>query len=194
MSGKATLILSGMLVLQAVALAALLLGTPLHWQAPDVQLPAPDTLVPVTLQHSRPQNGGFTEQVERPLFVAGRRSVAAESVQSVDEATKDLKMLGLFGPADGTGGAIISMGGAVSRVAIGAKVGLLTLVRIDGLDAVLWDGAAERVVRLRPLPRPGASSVTAAGAQPLGAGLPKPALQQMMGVSVPQDDDRDGVQ
>lgn len=193
MSSKATAILSGILVVQGLVLAAMVFTRPIHWQAPEVQLPAPDSLAVVTLQHVRPPDGGFTEQVERPLFVAGRRPITAEAVQDVDESTKDLQLLGLFGP-DGGGGAIVSLAGNVRRVAIGARLGALTLTRIDRLDAVFWDGAAERVLRLKPLPRAGALAATATATSPANARLQKRPLQQAVGAPLPPANGEDGAQ
>lgn len=162
---KVSVVLFGVLVLQGAVLGAVVFGSPRHWQPPEVQLPAQESLVPVSLQSVTLSDSGFAEQVERPIFVAGRRPVTAEQVPNADEATKDMLMLGLFGPDHGAGGAIVSLSGSIRRVAIGAKVGALTLRRIEGLNAVFWDGAAEKVLRLQPIPRP-AGVPTAAGGSP----------------------------
>lgn len=193
MSSKATAILSGILVVQGLVLAAMVFGRPIHWQAPEVQLPAPDSLAAMTLQHAMPPDDGFIDQVERPLFVAGRRPITAEAVQAVDESTKDLQLLGLFGP-DGGGGAIVSLAGNVRRVAIGAKVGALTLSRVDGLEAVFWDGATERIVRLKPLPRPSVLPAPTAGAPSPDSNLERRRLQQMSGIPMLPVDDGDVAQ
>lgn len=178
---KAGIVFVGLFALQIAVFAAMVLGGPRHWLAPEVQPPSTELLAPVRLPPLMQSDEGYPEQVERPLFVAGRRPVVVETVAKPESDIKDMQMLGLFGPDDGTGGVIVSMSGTIRRVAVGAKVGALTLVRIEGLNAIFWDGAAERSMRLRPMPRPGAvpASTASSNAPAVEAAISRDAPMPM---------------
>ena len=153
-------LLALVLVLQGVGVAALFDLRPMHWDAPAPQAPNPDSYKPVELAVARASRRAYTEQVERPLFVAGRRpvvetaAVAAPPEPEIDlDFLEEVQLLGVYGAGGDEGGIILRQEGEVKRIAVGARLESLTLARVDGMNAVFWDGRNEHVLRLTPRPR-----------------------------------------
>jgi len=88
----------------------------------------------------------FRETLERPLFLASRRpgpkkDAAGEAQEAVE--LRDVKLLGTYG-AGGKGGIIISRGGKVERVPVGASIGQWKVAGGEGRGAALERANGER--------------------------------------------------
>ena len=157
MKRPVTLLLVGVLVAQLAAIAALLALRPTRWEAPPPSLPNPDSLQTLALASPLPERARYAVQVQRPLFVPGRRPVVEAA--SIVEETADsdvlekVQLLGVYGASGEEGGVILRYDGELKRVAVGKRLDALTLARVDGMNAVFWDGKKEHVLRLAPIPR-----------------------------------------
>ena len=145
------------LLLQVAAISGLLILRPTHWASPPPEAPALDAFAPFVLEREQSADA-YPVQTERPLFVPGRRPVAqavipAASVTADTDFLKDVQLLGVYGTSGEEGGVILRYEGELKRVAVGKRLELLTLARIDGMNAVFWDGKKEHVLRLAPIPR-----------------------------------------
>ena len=157
MKRPVTLLLIGILVAQLVAIAALLVLRPMKWEAPPPSLPNPDSLQTLDLASPLPDQARYVVQVQRPLFVPGRRP-AVDAAPVVEEAAdsdvlENVQLLGVYGATGEEGGVILRYEGELKRIAVGKRLDALTLARVDGMNAVFWDGKKEHVLRLAPIPR-----------------------------------------
>jgi Tfp pilus assembly protein PilP len=88
----------------------------------------------------------FRETLERPLFLASRRpgpkkDAASEAQEAVD--LRDLKLLGTYG-SGAKGGIIVSRGGKVERLPVGASIGQWKVAGGEGRGAALERANGER--------------------------------------------------
>lgn len=140
----------------SVVLAALLAlvwhGAERRWNPPEPLAPGVESMVPFRYTPIVPDPDHYREQVARPLFVPGRRPVEG-AAPIREEAPLEMILVGLFGAEGEHRGAIVSTDDGVKRVAVGQRIGTLTLQGINGMTAVFSDGARARVLTLKPLPR-----------------------------------------
>ena len=143
---------------QIIGVVASIVLQPSEWTAPEPELPAPDSLQAWELGREGLGNEIYVAQVERPLFSLSRRpvierAVTPEPVGSKANVLEDVQLLGVYGTSGEEGGVILRYEGELKRIAVGKRLDALTLARIDGMNAVFWDGKKEHVLRLAPIPR-----------------------------------------
>ena len=165
MSISPGVLLGSVLALQAGAMVFLWSTNPTTWTAPQPQAPAPDVILPVQVRPPQFETTAYSAQVERPLFVPGRRPLAAEAAPAPSDDAKDVQVLGIFGVDGAEGGVIVRLANEVKRVGIGQKLGGMTLLRLDGMEAVFLDGGREQRLKIKALPREAAPAQTQAVGQ-----------------------------
>lgn len=161
----------------SVVLAALLAlvwhGAERRWSPPEPLAPGAESMVPLQYTQIVPDPDHYREQVARPLFVPGRRPVAG-AAPIREEPPLEMILVGLFGAEGEHRGAIVSTDDGVKRVAVGQRIGTLTLQGIDGMTAVFSDGARARVLTLKPLPRTQPAEVSQRNGSSASAPVPEP--------------------
>ncbi len=184
MSMSPGVILGAVLVLQAGAMALMWSANPLDWSAPQPQAPAADVIQPLQVHAPQPEPAAYAVQVERPLFVPGRKPVLADAVPAVADEPKDTQILGIFGANGAEGGVIVRVANEVKRVGVGQKLGAMTLLRLDGMEAVFLNGAREQRLKIKALPREAApAQVQPAGQRKQQPGVP--TQRQVLPVPAP---------
>jgi hypothetical protein len=116
-----------------------------HWNEPAPLAPAIEENIAVAATEPA-EVSRFRETLERPLFLASRRpgpkkDAASEAQEAVD--LRDLKLLGTYG-AGGKGGIIVSRGGKVERLPVGASIGQWKVAGGEGRGAALERANGER--------------------------------------------------
>lgn len=152
MSVSPSMLLTALLIVELGSMAVIYFSGPDGWTAPQPIAPAAESVQAVEVA-AAPRVGEFLVQVERPLFVPGRRPPAADPLVPDQPEVLDFQVLGIFGVNDAEGGVIIRTANEVKRVGVGQRLGAMTLVRLDGMEAVFLNGAREQRVKITPLPR-----------------------------------------
>lgn len=166
MSRSPGLVLGSVLALQAGMMVFMWSANPRVWSAPQPQAPAADVIQPLQVQPPRVEPTAYSVQVERPLFVPGRRPLVAEAAPVAADELKDTQILGIFGANGAEGGVIIRAANEVKRVGVGQKYGAMTLLRLDGMEAVFLNGGREQRIKIKALPSDTAPSQAQAAGQP----------------------------
>lgn len=152
-----------LIVLQAVVALVMLGGSPARWTPPAAEPPTASAATPLSLSFPTLDAGGYFAQVERPLFVPGRRPISPDGqAMDADEGLPaDMRLIGIFG-TDGDGGVIVTVEGGLRRIPVGGRIGSAVLLRLEGRDAVFSVRGVERRVAIRPVAREATEAVDAA--------------------------------
>jgi len=115
------------------------------WSEPAPLAPAIEESIDVAATEPA-EVSRFRETLERPLFLASRRpgpkkDPAGEAQEAVE--LRDLKLLGTYG-SGAKGGIIVSRGGKVERVPVGASIGQWKVAGGEGRGAALERANGER--------------------------------------------------
>lgn len=184
-------------IVGATTLNAVLLATLVWlWSDPERFRWTEPTAVPLSLESigvpaaAEPAEiARYRETLERPLFAASRR--VAPRPKPGDESQEDTKvlegiqLLGAYGSGS-QGGIVISRGGKVERLPMGASLGGWKVVGEDGRGAVLTRASGERhrlEMALKATP-PATPPHAAAGGEPQGAAsMPSAAAEGLAGAA-----------
>lgn len=185
MSMSPGVVLGSVLALQVGAMAFLWSTNPVVWSAPQPQAPAADVIQPLQVQPLQREPTAYAVQVERPLFVPGRKPVVAESAPATADEPKDTQVLGIFGANGAEGGVIVRVANEVKRVGVGQKLGGMTLLRLDGMEAVFLNGAREQRLKIKVLPRDATPTQAQVAGQPRRQQQGTPTPRQVPQVPAP---------
>jgi len=145
-----------LIVLIGVQIAAglgLWFALPSSWQPPELQPPSPASLTAVRIALNQRPASAYRHQIERPLFVVGRRPIDTDGADSASTLPADFQLLGIYGSGAKDAGALVRAEGVVKRIPIGGRLGGMTLSTVEGLEAVFVRDGERRKIRLKPLPR-----------------------------------------
>lgn len=126
---------------------------PSSWQPPELQRPSPAGLTAVRIALNERPVSAYRQQIERPLFVVGRRPIDTDGANSAKTLPADFQLLGIYGAGAKDAGALVRAEGAIKRIPIGGRLGGMTLSTVEGLEAVFVRDGERRKIQLKPLPR-----------------------------------------
>lgn len=150
---RPVLLLVGVNVLVAGAIAMLVWTDPEPWSPPAAILPDPASF---RLATEVPQGFDAALQVaitDRPLFFPSRRPYVADAAPVAADTQgpdpfDDVSLLGLYSDRKGKGGLIIREKAESRRLTLGERVGDWELVALDGLEARFRKGTEEKRLEL----------------------------------------------